>query len=111
MREEINRELKERLKKDIEQFQSSMEDFQNLVPEDIDTAYQLAMLFMGLSNRWTEIQLDSTKYCVVVGVSRTAFRDYAYEKYRLAITAHEFCRVVWRNGKEELKNNFNKEII
>lgn len=36
----------EELRKDIEQFQGAMEDFYNLVPEDIETAYQLAMVFM-----------------------------------------------------------------
>ena len=41
----------EELRKDIEQFQGAMEDFYNLVPEDIETAYQLAMVFMQLANR------------------------------------------------------------
>lgn len=100
----------EELKKDIEQFQGAMEDFYNLVPEDIETAYQLAMVFMHLANRWTEIQLYSNKYCIALGVTRTAFKDYAYEKYRLSSKAHEFCRVVWRQGKEDMNNSFNKEI-
>ena len=100
----------EELRKDIEQFQGAMEDFYNLVPEDIETAYQLAMVFMQLANRWTEIQLYSNKYCIALGVTRTAFKDYAYEKYRLSSKAHEFCRVVWRQGKEDMNNSFNKEI-
>ena len=100
----------EELRKDIEQFQGAMEDFYNLVPEDIETAYQLAMVFMQLANRWTEIQLYSNKYCIALGVTRTAFKDYAYEKYRLSSKAHEFCRVVWRQGKEDINNSFNKEI-
>lgn len=100
----------EELKKDIEQYDGAMEDFYNLIPEDVDTAYQLAMVFMQIANRWTEIQLNSNKYCVELGVTRTAFKDYAYGKYRLSSKAHEFCRVVWRQAKEDFKNNFIKEI-
>ena len=101
----------EELHKDIKQFQDAMEDFYNLIPEDIETAYQLAMVFMQIANRWSEIQLYSNKYCVALGVTRTAFKDYAYEKYRLASKAHEFCRVVWRQGKDDLRNNFIGEEL
>ena len=100
----------EQLKQDIEQYQGAMEDFYSLIPEDIESAYQLAMVFMQLANRWAEIQLNANKYCTNLGVTRTAFKDYAYQKYRLSSKAHEFCRVVWRQGKEEYKNSFNEEI-
>jgi len=100
----------EQLKQDIEQYQGAMEDFYSLIPEDIESAYQLAMVFMQLANRWAEVQLNANKYCTDLGVTRTAFKDYAYQKYRLSSKAHEFCRVVWRQGKEEFKNSFNKEI-
>ena len=99
----------ETLKKDIEQYNGAMEDFYSLIPEDIEMAYSLAIVLFQIANRWTEIQLNSNKYCVALGVTRTAFKDYAYEKYRLASKAHEFCRVVWRQGKEDLKNSFNNE--
>lgn len=99
----------EKLKEDINQYNDAMEDFYNLIPEDIESAYQLAMVFMQIANRWTEIQLNSNKLCTQLGVTRTAFKDYAYEKYRLASKCHEFCRVVWRQGKEEYKNNFINE--
>lgn len=101
--------MKEEIEKDIKQFQGAMEDFYDLTSEDIEKAYSLAMVFMQLANRWTEIQLNASKYCVVLEVSRTAFRDYAYEHYRQCSKAHEFCRVVWRQGKEEYKNNFQNE--
>lgn len=98
------------IKGDIEQFKAAMEDFYNLIPEDIESAYQLAMVFMQIADRWTEIQLNSNKYCIALNVTRTAFKDYAYEKYRLASKAHEFCRVVWRQGRDNLNNRFNNEI-
>ena len=99
----------EQLKEDIQQYDEAMEDFYNLIQEDIEGAYSLAMVFMQLANRWTEIQLNANKYCTQLGVTRTAFKDYAYEKYRLSSKCHEFCRVVWRQGKEEYKNNFINE--
>ncbi len=98
------------LKEDIQQYQEAMEDFYNLIPEDIEGAYSLAIVFMQLANRWAEIQLNANQYCADLGVSKTRFRDYAYQKYRLCSKAHEFCRVVWRQGKEDLKNSFNKEF-
>lgn len=100
----------EELKKDIEQYNEAMEDFYILIPEDIDMAYSLAMVFMQLATRWSEIQLNSNKLCTQLGVTRTAFKDYAYQKYRLASKCHEFCRVVWKQGKEEYKNSFDKEM-
>lgn len=100
----------EELKADIEQYNAAMEDYYNLLSEDIDTAYSLAIVLFQIANRWTEIQLYSNKYCVALGVTRTAFKDYAYEKYRLASKAHEFCRMVWRQGKEDLRNGFINEI-
>ncbi len=99
----------EQLKEDIQQYDEAMEDFYNLIQEDIEGAYSLAMVFMQLANRWSEIQLNANKYCTQLGVTRTAFKDYAYEKYRLSSKCHEFCRVVWRQGKEEYKNNFINE--
>ncbi len=99
----------EDLKEDINQFSEALEEFYNLIQEDIEGAYSLAMVFMQLANRWSEIQLNSNKLCTQLGVTRTAFRDYAYEKYRIASKCHEFCRVVWRQGKEEYKNNFINE--
>ena len=99
----------EQRKEDIHQYDEAMEDFYNLIQEDIEGAYSLAMVFMQLANRWSEIQLNANKYCTQLGVTRTAFKDYAYEKYRLSSKCHEFCRVVWRQGKEEYKNNFINE--
>ena len=64
----------EQLKQDIEQYQGAMEDFYSLIPEDIESAYQLAMVFMQLANRWAEIQLNANKYCTDLGVTRTAFK-------------------------------------
>ena len=99
----------EQLKEDIEQYNEAMEEYYSLVPEDLDIAYDLAIRFMQIANRWVEIRLQANKICLETGVKRTDFKDYAYEKYRLASKAHDFCRVVWKQGKEDLKNTFLRE--
>lgn len=99
----------EQLKEDIKQYNEILETYNQLNPEDIELAYDLAKECLILANRWNEIMLQSAKYCTSLGISRTAFEKYAYHKYRVLMTAHEFCRVVWRQGKEEYKNNFVNE--
>ncbi len=100
----------EQLKEDIEQFKNTLETYEQLETEDIDLAYDLAKESLLLANRWNEIMLDSAKYCTLVETSRTLFEKWAYHKYRILMTCHEFCRVVWRQGKEEYKNSFNNEM-
>lgn len=99
----------EQLKEDINQYNETLEMYEQLETEDIDLAYDLAKQCLLLANRWNEIMLDSAKYCTVVEVTRTAFEKWSYHKYRVLMTAHEFSRVVWRQGKEEYKNNFINE--
>ncbi|MBO5138701.1 MAG: hypothetical protein J6B89_03565 [Bacilli bacterium] len=100
----------EELREDINQYNDALEDFYSLIPEDIEGAYQLAMVFMQIANRWTELQLNSNKYCIELKVTRTAFKDYAYEKYRLASKCHEFCRCIWRQSKEDARNSFYSDM-
>ena len=99
----------EQLKEDINQYNEILETYEQLETEDIDLAYDLAKQCLLLANRWNEIMLDSAKYCTVIEVTRTAFEKWSYHKYRVLMTAHEFSRVVWRQGKEEYKNNFINE--
>lgn len=101
----------EKLKRDIEQYNGAISDYSDLETEDIDTAYVLAKELLILADRWNEIMLESAKYCTELEISRTSFEKYAYHKYRVLMTAHEFCRVVWRQGKENYKNSFNEELV
>lgn len=102
----------EELKEDINQYNEKIETYKQLCPEDIDLAYDLAVKCLILADRWNEIMLNSVKYCTLMDIkpSRTLFEKWAYHKYRILMTAHEYSRVVWRQGKEEYKNNFNKEM-
>lgn len=100
----------EQLKNDIYQFDQIIETYNELETENIELAYDLAKECLLLANRWNEIMLDSAKFCTLIDTKKTAFESWAYHKYRILMTAHEFCRVIWRQGKEEYKNSFNNEM-
>lgn len=99
----------EQLQEDIKQYQDIKDTFDKLQSEYIDVAYDLAKDSLLLADRWNEIMLDSAKYCTLIGTTRTLFEKWAYHKYRILMTVHEFSRVVWRQGKEEYKNGFINE--
>lgn len=98
------------LKEDIEQYDLTISTYNNLEPEDVELAYDLAKQSLILANRWNEIMVDSAKYCALIEVKKSQFENYAYHKYRILMTIHEFCRVVWRQSKEEYRNGFINEI-
>lgn len=98
------------LKEDIKQYNEIVIQYSNLLSDDFETAYELAKLCLTVANRWNEIMLDSAKYCSLVEVNVTRFEKWAYHKYRILSMMHEFCRVVWRQGKENYNNSFNNEM-
>lgn len=98
------------LEDDIKQYEEVLEVYNQLETEDIELAYDLAKKCLLLANRWNEIMLNSTKYADIMNTSKTNFKDWAYHRYRILMTTHEFCRVVWRQGKEEMKNTFYNEM-
>ena len=100
----------EQLKEDIKQYNETLEIYNQLETEDIDLAYDLAKESLLLANRWNEIMLDSAKYCTLLDTKKTSFESWAYHKYRILMTMHEFSRVVWRQAKEEYKSGFQNEL-
>lgn len=99
----------EQLQEDIKQYNETLEIYKQLNPEDIELAYDLAKECLILADRWNEIMLNSAKYCTLIDTKKTSFENWSYHKYRILMTIHEFSRVVWRQGKEEYKNNFINE--
>ncbi len=99
----------ENLKDDIMQYDEFIESFNAMETEDIELAYDLAKQSFILANRWNEIMLNSAKYSDLTDYGKTTFEKWAYHKYRILMVAHEFCRVTWRQGKEELRNTFLNE--
>lgn len=98
------------LKEDIEQFNFLRDNFEALNSEDGDTAYTLAIQMMICADRWCEIALNISKYAKELDNSKTNLYNWAYHKYRILMTMHEFCRVVYRQCREELKNTFRGEM-
>lgn len=98
------------IEEDLRLYEEIIEEYNQLETEDIELAYDLSKKCLLVANRWNEIMLNSAKYSKDLDTSKTIFKDWAYHRYRILMTAHEFCRVVWRQGKEEMNNTFYKEM-
>lgn len=83
-------------KEDLEQYQTLLENYESLVQEDGETAYELAKMMIITADRWNEIAFNSTKYSKEVNLSKTEFYQWAYHRYRILMTLHEYCRVVYK---------------
>ncbi len=98
------------LQDDIEQFNVLRDNFEALNSEDGDTAYKLALQMIVCADRWCEIALNISKYSKDLENSKTNLYNWAYHKYRILMTMHEFCRVVYRQCREEMNNSFRNEM-
>ncbi len=99
----------EQLKDDIEQFNFLKDNFEALNSEDIETAYQLAVKSLIAADRWTEVCKNISNYAKELNSTRTVLYDWAYHKYRILMQIHEFCRVIYRQCREEQRNSFRSE--
>lgn len=95
---------------DLEQYQIIKDNFESLSTEDGQTAYELAKMCMIQSDRWNEIAFNATKYGKEYSISKTDLYNWAYHRYRILMTMHEFCRVVYRQCSEDLRNGFRNEL-
>lgn len=100
----------EQLKEDIEQFNFLKDNFEALSSEDGETAYQLAVKMLVCADRWTEICKDISNYAKEFNTTKSSLYDWAYHKYRILMNMHEFCRVVYRQCREEERNSFRNEV-
>ena len=96
----------EKLKEDIKQYEEVIDIYSNLNTTDIELAYDLAIKSLLLADTWNEIMLNCTDLKTELSMSKTSLEKWSYHKYRILMTIHEFCRVVWRQGKEESRNSF-----
>lgn len=100
----------EQLKQDIEQFNFLKDNFEALSSEDGQTAYELAVKMLVCADRWCEICKNISNYAAQFETSKSAIYNWAYHKYRILMNMHEFCRVVYRQCREEENNKFRGEI-
>lgn len=86
------------LDEDIKLYNGLVEDFKNLDSGDFSTAYALSQLALSLADRWNEIMLNSVKYSKELSYTKSEFTNYCYQKFKILMKIHDFCRVVYRQG-------------
>lgn len=94
------------LKEDNEQYQMLLDNYEALNSEDGDTAYELAKMCILASDRWNEIAFQSSKLAKKYNISKTDLYQYAYHRYRILMTLHEFCRVIYKKCQDDLRNRW-----
>ena len=93
------------LKEDIMQYKEMLACYEEMQPTDLLEAYEYSKKFLVMADRWSEIAFNASKYCVEMECSKTDSYNWAYQKYRNLQLLHEFCRVVYRQGTDSLKND------
>lgn len=93
---------------DLEQYKMIMDNYESLSSEDGPTAYELAVMCIVAADRWNEIAFNASKLSKSVGVVKTDLYNWAYHKYRILMTLHEFCRVVYRQCEENVRTRWNE---
>lgn len=95
-------------KEDLEQYQMLLDNYEALSQEDGDTAYNLAKMMIIAADRWNEIAFNASKYSKETSISKTDLYNWAYHKYRLLMTLHEFCRVVYKQCSDNMRARWNE---
>lgn len=102
----------DQLNEDIKTYNGLVEDFSNLDSADYTTAYSLSQVALITADRWNEIMLDSVKYSKELEVTKSEFTNYCYQKFKMLMKIHDFCRVVYRQGSYGIQNSFyNEELM
>lgn len=93
---------------DLKQYQMLIDNYESLSSEDGKTAYDLAKMMLSCADRWNEIAFNASKISKENNISKTDLYNWAYHKYRWLMTAHEFCRCVWRQCSESERTRWNE---
>ena len=99
----IKSDFVELLPEDIKEYRRLSKEYMALVPEDGDLAFRLMKESWALAQRWSEIQACSRKIhdMAKIDFSVTAFKDWAYQKYRQMQNIHDSTRMIWSRANEE----------
>lgn len=97
-------EIKEQLIEDIKQYNELVADFNRLDSSDYTTAYELSQLALSLADRWNEIMINSVKYSKELEYTKSEFSTYCYQKFKILMKIHEFCRVIYRQGSYNMED-------
>ena len=99
------------LEEDIKQYDALIVEFKRLNSSDYSNAYKLSQLSLMYADRWNEIMLDSVKYSKELDVTKSDFSSYAYQKYKILMKIHDFCRMIYRQGSYGITNSFYNEDL
>ena len=91
-------------KDDLELYRDILEVYEGMIPEDIETAYSISKKAILAADRWNEISFEMTKQYRDFGYTKSDLQNWAYHRYRVLMTIHESARVIWRQGKEDLRS-------
>lgn len=95
-------------KEDLKQYHFILDNYEILSSEDGATAYKLAQMSIIQADRWSEISLNASKLGRDNNIAKTDLYNWAYHKYRILMTIHEHCRVVYRQCAEAERCRWNE---
>lgn len=99
------------LEEDIKCYNGLVKDFKSLDSSDFTTAYKLAQSSLVMADRWNEIMLDSVKYSKNSDYTKSELTSYCYQKFKMLMKIHDFCRVIYRQGSYGIQNSFYGEDL
>ena len=92
------------LEDDCKQYRELFKKYRDKNPEDIQTLYELTSQSLMLAQRWSDIASNANLYAITYEISKTDFKDWAYQRYRNLQEMHTDCRVFYKDAKDDLKN-------
>lgn len=98
---EISSEFEGLVQEDFQQFREISKRFSKVEPTDAVTLYEISINSWLLATRWSEIQSNASKIAIENNISKTDFRDWAYQKYRQLQEMHITTRSWYRLAKED----------
>lgn len=99
----------EELEKDIREYDTLFVEYRTLESNDYTTAYDLSKRALILADRWNEIMINGFKYAKELDIAKTKFETYCYQKWKMLMKMHDYCRMIFRQGKDGISNNFYNE--
>lgn len=100
----IKSDFQEILPDDCKQYNEVFKRYLDLNSENVEEAYSLMKDSLMLAQRWSEIQATARKIHDASNkeFAVTAFKDWAYQRYRQMQLIHESARIIWRAANEYL---------
>ena len=96
---------------DISLYYDIATKYLNIGTEDFTTAFETCKEAWVLADRWANIAANAGKMAVMEGTSKTDLKDYCHRKYRQMQYVHEHCRMMYRIGENEIKQQkYNGQI-